>query len=399
MRLLELLKFTIKDVPLYDNATLTVDFTNQQRVSQNEINHEVAHLFNRVYKKKIFSLVGINATGKTTTLNFIVFILNFYLQEMKIGDKSIQNLIDLLGEHPQVTAYFYDSSEQRVIRIVTDFERRGKVLKIKEEKISYKKITSNTNKNNLYSFTDENTFESFSRSSLGYEVHRFLSDEVSIMIAYAKDSTVVSDRLQYTNANILTLFDKEITEFPEEVIQFLDPSIEYLKKKNDGEDLAKTSFELKFYGKDPNHLTFMQLEQQISSGTIKGINVFTDTIRVLKSGGYMIIDEIENHLNKSIVISLIDLFKSPLNEKNAVLVFSTHYTEVIDTLDRRDLIHVTQKNGEQISVTNLSAKEIRDEVKLSSLYLNSKIEGLNTAPKYNSYIRLKRKIKKEIQND
>lgn len=64
----------------------------------------------------------------------------------------------------------------------------------------------------------------------------------------------------------------------------------------------------------------------MSSETIKGIVTFTMAREILREGGYLLIDEIENHFNKEIVSTLMRFFKdSQLNKKGGVLFFSTHY--------------------------------------------------------------------------
>jgi AAA15 family ATPase/GTPase len=49
----------------------------------------------------------------------------------------------------------------------------------------------------------------------------------------------------------------------------------------------------------------------LSSGTIKGINFLENTYSVLKNGGYLIIDEIENHMHKKLVQTIIRFFTDP----------------------------------------------------------------------------------------
>ena len=49
----------------------------------------------------------------------------------------------------------------------------------------------------------------------------------------------------------------------------------------------------------------VELEQYLSSGTIKGIITFSMVKEVLASGGYILVDELENHFNKEIVVTLI----------------------------------------------------------------------------------------------
>ena len=97
----------------------------------------------------------------------------------------------------------------------------------------------------------------------------------------------------------------------------------------------------------------VEIEHYLSSGTIKGIVTFTMAREILREGGYLVIDEIENHFNKEIVSTLIRFFKdSQLNKKGGVLFFSTHYPELMDEYDRNDSIFIT-RNSNGITVKNL----------------------------------------------
>lgn len=97
----------------------------------------------------------------------------------------------------------------------------------------------------------------------------------------------------------------------------------------------------------------VEIEHYLSSGTIKGIVTFTMAREILREGGYLLIDEIENHFNKEIVSTLIRFFKdSQLNKKGGVLFFSTHYPELMDECDRNDSIFIT-RNSNGITVENL----------------------------------------------
>lgn len=79
-----------------------------------------------------------------------------------------------------------------------------------------------------------------------------------------------------------------------EVIAFLDPTIEKLCfEQTDG----KTCIHLQFREEEEIILNKAEeLEQYLSSGTIKGIITFSMVKEVLQSGGYLLVDEIENHL-------------------------------------------------------------------------------------------------------
>lgn len=125
-------------------------------------------------------------------------------------------------------------------------------------------------------------------------------------------------------------------------------------------------------------------------GRIKGIVAFTMAKEILKSGDYMVLDEIENHFNKEIVSTLVRFFMdSKFNKNGGTLIYSTHYPELLDEYDRNDGIHIIRnKNG--ITVDNLSNLLKRNDIKKSDAYQSGFIEG--TTPMYDTYMRLKKNI-------
>ncbi len=142
--------------------------------------------------------------------------------------------------------------------------------------------------------------------------HTFLMmSALSLHIIKKKNDTVeIFSLLSYTNVNVLPFTE----DIPLEVIAFLDPTIEKLCfEQTEG----KTFIHLKF--KDEEEIILnnaADLEQYLSSGTIKGIITFSMVKEVLHSGGYLLVDEIENHFNKEIVTTLMRFFMdSRLNKK------------------------------------------------------------------------------------
>ena len=219
----------------------------------------------------------------------------------------------------------------------------------------------------------------------------FLSDDVSIMIAYNKKkklSVKVVDLLLYTNINVLP-FSEDI---PAEIITFLDPTVEYLHfDKTD----QKVLIHLKFAGKDEIILNNpMELNQYLSSGTIKGMIVFTLAKEILQHGGYIVVDEIENHFNKEIATTLMRFFMDTrLNKNGGVLIFSTHYSELLDEYDRNDSIYIT-RNRAGISCENLCNILERNDIKKSDAYQSGFLEG--TTPMYEAYMQLRKSIAAQI---
>ena len=188
----------------------------------------------------------------------------------------------------------------------------------------------------------------------------YLPDDVSFIIAHNKkvnDTVEIFSLLSYTNVNVLPFTE----DIPLDVIVFLDPTIEKLWfEQTEG----KTFIHLKFRDEAEiilNNAT--DLEQYLSSGTIKGIITFSMVKEVLRSGGYLLVDEIENHFNKEIVTTLVRFFMdSKLNKNGGTLIFTTHYPELLDEYDRNDGICIV-RNRNGITVENLSYILKRNDIK------------------------------------
>ena len=255
------------------------------------------------------------------------------------------------------------------------------VYSIIEEKLWEKPISSVKSKKYLTDFT------AISPIAVRNTEEAYLPDDVSFIIAHnkkANDKIDVFSLLSYTNINILPFTE----DIPLEVIAFLDPTIEklYFEKVED-----KAFIHLKF--KDEEEIILnnaVELEQYLSSGTIKGIITFSMVKEVLASGGYLLIDEIENHFNKEIVVTLMRFFMdSSLNKNGSTLIFTTHYSELLDEYDRNDAIYIV-RNRNGITAENLSYILKRNDIKKSDAYQSGFLEG--TTPAYEAYLRLKKNL-------
>ena len=212
------------------------------------------------------------------------------------------------------------------------------------------------------------------------------------MIAYNKKTgkhIKVVSMLLFTNVNVLP-FSEGI---PAEVISYLDPTIE---KLNFEEKNEKPIIHLKFKGKEEIVLNNpIELNNYLSSGTVKGMITFTLAQEVLKDGGCLIVDEVENHFNKEIVSTLIRFFMDgKINKNGGMLIFSTHYPELLDEYDRNDSIFIT-RNRDGITAENLSNILKRNDIKKSDAYQSGFLEG--TTPTYEAYMQLKKSIAASLE--
>ena len=78
-----------------------------------------------------------------------------------------------------------------------------------------------------------------------------------------------------------------------------------------------------------------------------------------------------------------------VNPRGAVLLFSTHYSELLDELDRNDSIYII-RNRRGITADNLSSLLKRNDIKKSDAYQSGFLEG--TVPMYDAYMDLKKAL-------
>ena len=154
-------------------------------------------------------------------------------------------------------------------------------------------------------------------------------------------SLYFKDMVKFTNFNFFSGYGS----IPEEIIKFLDPSIEKINfiSKQDSNEIG---VEIQFKNKDRvvklNSVT--DIHTVLSSGTVKGMSLFMEMIVVLERGGVLIVDELENHFNREIAATLIKFFLDrKVNTNGAILIYTTHYAELLDMLDRNDAIFIVKK--------------------------------------------------------
>ena len=134
----------------------------------------------------------------------------------------------------------------------------------------------------------------------------------------------------------------------------------------------------------------LQLENYLSSGTSKGLLLYTAMIKILKDGGTLLIDEIENHFHRTLVDNIIDLFKDPsVNKHGASIIFTTHYPELLDLFNRSDNIWIT-KQDQKIFVENMYQKYgLRSELSKSKKFYQN---AFDTAVNYEVLMALKKEL-------
>lgn len=378
---MKILRIKVQGLSLYKNI-FDISFCAVQRVHKNHLN-SVFNLFGNIYVNTVEAFSGINASGKTTALKVVSFT-SVLLGAAPLSTEFVPQILDDGIKTIFDIDFFLDGKIYHLTsEVIKHRGQDGKPkVRILSERLWVKSASSKINKSNLWDYDKDNPVRVRDNSD------EYLPDDVSIMIAINKQivkRSIFVDLVMFTNFN---LFLPDGGLVPTEIISLLDPTIEYISVETLHD---KVITRLKFFRKEEIVLLNpAELNVYLSSGTVKGVRVFSDAVRVLKNGGYMIVDEIENHFNRELVASLLRLFlNKKTNPKGAVLIFSTHYSELLDELDRNDAVFIT-RSDEGLVVDNLNDLLNRNDVKKSDVYQSNFLGG--TAPKYTALLKLQKSI-------
>ncbi len=394
---MKLLKVIAQGLPLFSD-TLEIDFFAESRVYVDE-QHELTHLFGNFYLNKTLSFTGMNASGKTQILNTLSFVM-YLIQAESINtvkkDFLIKNDINILnlepGEKVLFTIYFYtNSTKKQIYKLETEIkwdidQNNQEKYIITNEKLYSKNVTGIRSKKQVFDFEGV-----FYEDRADDDKFLSLSKDVSMLNTYFNTQTLhpvyYLEQLSFTNVNLLNM----ARNIPNELLVFLDPSIEYLKFKKDPHNSMQIFLKFKY---DPEAIevkSIADLHNILSSGTIKGWSIFLNALDTISKGGYLIIDEIENHFNREIISTLLKLFLDrTINKNGGTLIYSTHYVELLDYIDRNDSIYIVRKDH-GIKIEKLSNFNKRRDNNKSYLFFNALLK--NTAPSYQSVENLKKYFK------
>ncbi len=356
---MKILRLVVNGVPFFRDEIILDFFATQRAMAEKK--ESLRNVTANVYTQNVLSLVGMNAAGKTTTLKIISVALQMLdgkpLNSVQCKEFS-ESFFSQQGTELHIQAYFVNEGKH-FYKIETSIKSdRASVFRISEEKIWRKPMKSVQNKSALLLFSDKHLYKTRTFDE------EYLLDDVSLVTGINKGDDIV-----YSLVDSINLRNMNASYFlgnlPKEIVSFLDPNIEkltcrYVQSKKSHE------FEVKFQNSESLFLNSVEeLEFYLSSGTVKGLNVFISAMMVLQKGGYLIIDEIENHFHKEIVHTLIQLFQdSTSNPNGATIVFSTHYPEILDFVERVDSIFVVRNRG-GIMVENFSTLQKRDGCNIS----------------------------------
>lgn len=373
----------------FQDGKFKVDFFATDKVFNDNNLYRVTK---NIYTQNTIGFIGLNATGKTTALRLLNDAMTIVIRNADLNSLETTNVIQ--DETVMRVTFFHNGEFYQLESVVGCQKNNSNSIRPQyfyREETLYRKSGISSRKN-LTNFNNA----VMKRSTLTSEEKKYLDDSKSIVAPMVKDNKCFI--MNNFVLNYINVMDT-LGETPPPIVELFDDSIEQLSTEPVPNTKSDTRWNLKF---KKENITYnatdpLALNLLISTGTICGQGLIWRSIDALHSGGYLIIDELEIHLNKEIVRVILSLFKDPrTNPNGACLIFSTHYAEILDfaILDRKDNIYITRKTDGLLSVSKFSNEFTRNDFKKSEIILSNALTG--TAPSYDSIQRLRDFICKSL---
>ena len=380
MKSIKILYIAYKNIPLYKNGQFELNLMATDKVADAS---QVFPIRNSIYSQKLTAIIGINASGKTSSLKLLYLALAIVLDNTSLNTTNLYGTEFLQDGTELCIVFAYHNSCYELHSIIgkqVDVRNKNTKLFFKEEYLRSKKLSSIKTKKDALIFKNGMGTTLVQRTKMPAAALAVLQDDDSVVITVTKNSTTALRQfMSFTNMNMLLAPGTT----PSEVLHAFDANLEELTTEDTSDGLTYT---VRFKNQE-KPLTLhspIGLNNLISLGTIKGQNMIALIKDILANGGYLIVDELENHMNKELLRMITDIFKNDrINKHGACLLFSTHYTEILDFMDRKDNIYVVRREltpDNNIEVLNYANEVKRNDVKKSEIILSNYIKG--TAPLY-----------------
>lgn len=391
--MLELLKVKASGFKLLED-NFELDFTARTRVYQKDKLSEIEEIDKGLNTFRSIAFVGGNSSGKSTALSLVLKTLLF-LQTGRwefIPREFKKDSIDLnIVFYLEGFLYNYSCTFSKIeIDKLSIANIYSPITNEKLIKLEYNKARGIVNLD-LLNTNGVDESEILKSSLLDTSaIAKITGDKISVD-EFSNNNIVNFDGNIVRNTFFASLnsCDKELVS---SIIKLLDESIEYIICDNS--DLVK----FKRINEKEIIISKLELLSILSSGTFRGVELYVRSINALKYGKVFIVDEIENCFHKNLVKNLLFIFNSKnINSKGAKLIFSTHYTEILDSINRRDNIFITHKENGYVNVKNLySDYDVRTELSKSNQFDNN---VFNTSFNYEQLLNVKELIINDLHTN
>lgn len=374
---MKLLKICFDHLKMFEGGLFDIDLFAADRVPASD--ESVFELEKSIYSNNIIAFAGINATGKTTALNLIELACRIANGTPLRGlPTSLSTLFDG-GTNFRCLLWndgtFFLVESELGANPPGDGEFDEACLGFVDERI-YAIPPKNLKRSALSSWEETKAAATllYQRTEVKDPWIVLSSVDTSIAGAVMKGFAGARNRMPLFRDDGFHL--KEGFDGLDSVLKVFDSRIEHLEVEDSGR-----AFVLTFVDAAPLTLSAEGLVEVLSSGTVRGLALVRRAMSALESGGYLLVDEIENHLNRQLVNVILDLFAAKkTNPRGATLVFTTHYPQLLDHVHRKDNVYFFVRSAAGMELVKYGNRVKRIENKKSEVFASNYIPG--TAPRY-----------------
>lgn len=340
---------------------------------------------------KLMALVGPNASGKTTLLKCLAF-MSWFIQNSFVDSKPDDEI-------PFKPFLFCSDIKPSYFNI--EFETNGKLYeyefeattkKILSERLRVKGKRARTlferkwnkeTKKYVYNFKSfaapanlaQIVRDNASIISTARQVNHKESMEIVKYFSTVQTNIVEGGKLPIeAHADAIRFYEENpaMREKAEEILSKFDLGLSKIKinkiQTQDKKVMYETVGSHKYVDSNKEILLPFQYE---SAGTKNLLFLLRTILIVLQDGGVAVLDEMDNDLHPLMIPEIINLFTSKTyNPQNAQLLFSTHSVQILNKLDKQQIILV-EKNEKNVSEAwNLSdVKGVRADDNFYAKYM------------------------------
>ena len=378
---MKILKIVANNFKLCEND-FTISFVPEANKTIDDKEFELHEIDENLFVYTTLGIIGKNASGKTTAIDLLALVYDIF-SFFKV--KNTINLFSMWNNVVNLDVTFYH--EGNLYRYITDLcpaeSPLNNTINFKNEKL-YTRIYYKTLGRQIFDYSKyvemEFNINLPDDTSILYEVLK----KIDIRGLYSSSDDLIY-RFYSETFNVYKMIDNN-HKIIETILKMFDEHLDNIEMVNDDK------FIVYYNDKRKVEVSNKELYNMLSSGTSKGIGLFTYVVYSLKNGTDLLIDEIENHFHKTLVENLVNLYKDKsVNKKNATLIFTTHYCELLDLFNRTDNIYIT-KYDKKIRLENVyKVYNFRPELSKSKKFYSN---AFNTDVNYESLMNFKKELMK-----
>ncbi len=390
---MKLLKVCFDHLSMFEDGLFEIDLFASDRVAASD--ESAFELADHLYVNSVVALAGINATGKTTALNLLELACRIVDGSPARGGGLPSTFPAAFDGPSKLKCVIWHADRLYLLESVLQTVEGGDdgpELTFSDEVISSLPAKA-LKRSTLASWAEIEKLASplCDRAQMPDSWAALTPPDVSVAAAVlAKDfgHRIRAIALRDGGFRLTEQFNGL-----DDVLRVFDSGIEHLEVRDSGR-----AFVLTFTGREPITISERGLTEVLSSGTVRGLGLVQRAMRVLRSGGYLLVDEVENHLNRQLVNVVLDLFAARgTNPNGATLVFTTHYPQLLDHVHRKDNVFFLARRNSGARVVKYADRVKRIENKKSEVFASNFVKG--TAPRYADVRALKELVAEEVSDE